>query len=97
MHEELRLALHQRLVSERLEADLVQGIAGVGDQLTQEDLLVGVEGVDDQTQQLRNGSKETSDALHDRAATEGAPGFACDPAKRVPSLLRTKVIICALK
>ncbi len=48
----LRVGLQHRFVGERLEADLVERIGGVGDQLPQEDLLVGVERVDDQRQQL---------------------------------------------
>ena len=39
-------------VGDRLVADLVQRIGGVGDQLAQEDFLVGVEGVNDQAHQL---------------------------------------------
>ena len=35
-------------ISDGLVTDLVQGIRGVGDQLTQKDLLVGVEGIDDE-------------------------------------------------
>merc|ERR1719220_597477 len=34
-------------VGEGLVPDLVEGIGGVGNQLTKEDLFVGVEGVDD--------------------------------------------------
>ena len=39
-------------VGERLVADLVAGIAGVGDEHSEEDLLVRVEGVDDEGHQL---------------------------------------------
>ena len=39
------------LVRQRLVAQLVAGVAGVGDDLPQEDLLVGVDGVDHQIQQ----------------------------------------------
>jgi len=49
---ELRVGLQHRLVGEGLEADLVERIRGVGDELPQEDLLVGVERVDDEGQQL---------------------------------------------
>jgi hypothetical protein len=49
---ELGVGVQLALVRQRLVADLVQGIAGVGDELAQKDLLVGVEGVDDQRQQL---------------------------------------------
>ena len=42
------------LVRESLIANLVEGIRGVGDQLTEEDLLVGVDGVDDEGQELRD-------------------------------------------
>jgi len=40
------------------EADLVEGIGGVGDKLTEEDFLVGVEGVDDEGHQLVDFSLE---------------------------------------
>ena len=39
------------VVRQRLIAQLVAGVAGVGDDLPQEDLLVGVDGVDHQVQQ----------------------------------------------
>jgi hypothetical protein len=42
----------QRGVVQRLEAQLVAGVRGVGDQLAQEDFLVGVQRVGDQVQQL---------------------------------------------
>jgi hypothetical protein len=46
------VVLQQLLVLERVEFDLVDGIAGVGDQFTEEDFAVGVEGVSDDVQQL---------------------------------------------
>mgnify|MGYP006900019992 CR=1 FL=1 len=45
-------------VREGLIADLVEGVGGVGDELSQEDLLVGVDSVDDQRQKLRDLSLE---------------------------------------
>jgi hypothetical protein len=48
----LRVALEQRRVRQRLEAQLVAGVRGIGDQLAQEDLLVAVERVHHQVQQL---------------------------------------------
>jgi len=44
--------LKDRLVCERLVADLVNGIGRIGDELSQEDFFVGVERIDDQAQQL---------------------------------------------
>ena len=35
-------------LGDRVVSNLVEGVRGVGDKLSQEDLLVGVEGVDDQ-------------------------------------------------
>ena len=49
---ELGVARGQALVRERLEAQAVEGVGGVGDQLAQEDLLVRVQGMRDQVQQL---------------------------------------------
>lgn len=51
-------------VREGLIADLVKGIGGVGDQLTQENLLVGVDSVDDQREQLRDLSLELESLGH---------------------------------
>ncbi|KAH9406795.1 hypothetical protein TYRP_013057 [Tyrophagus putrescentiae] len=51
-NEELGDGGQDRGVSQRLVANLVEGVAGVADQLAQKDLLVRVEGVDDQTHQL---------------------------------------------
>ena len=45
-------ALEQFRLGQRLEAQLVSGIRGVGNQLAQEDLLVRVQGMDHQVQQL---------------------------------------------
>ena len=46
------LRLEDRGVRERLVADLVEGVRGVGDELAEEDFLVGVERVDDEAHQL---------------------------------------------
>ena len=46
------IVLEQRVVGQRLEAQLVARIRRVGDQLAQEDLLVGVQGVDHQIEEL---------------------------------------------
>ena len=46
------VGLPQGLVGQRLEAQLVAGVGGVGDQLAQEDLLVAVQGVHHQVQEL---------------------------------------------
>mmetsp|Transcript_19224 Transcript_19224/g.47842 ORF Transcript_19224/g.47842 Transcript_19224/m.47842 type:complete len:333 (+) Transcript_19224:1564-2562(+) len=49
---ELGLGVEDRLVGQRLVADLVERVRRVRDQLTQEDLLVRVERVDDKRHQL---------------------------------------------
>mmetsp|Transcript_24215 Transcript_24215/g.78143 ORF Transcript_24215/g.78143 Transcript_24215/m.78143 type:complete len:287 (-) Transcript_24215:9-869(-) len=49
---QLRVGVEHRLVGERLVANLVERVRGVGDKLAEEDLLVGVEGVDDEGHQL---------------------------------------------
>jgi len=54
LDEEVLLGLQLGGICEGLVADLVEGIAGVGNQLSEEDLFVGVEGVDDQAHQLGN-------------------------------------------
>ena len=75
---QLMVRLQQRLVRERLEADLVKRIAGVRDQLPQEDLLVGVEGVDDEAEQLQRQSGPTvrgrcvNNHAHARAVDQSA-------------------------
>ena len=46
------VALEERRVGERLEAQLVAGVGGVGDELAQEDLAVRVQRVDHQVQEL---------------------------------------------
>ena len=46
------IVLVEALVGERLEAELLGGIGGVGDQLPQEDLLVRVQRADHQVQDL---------------------------------------------
>ena len=40
------------VVGQALEIELVDGVTGVGDQLTQENLLVGIDGMDHHVQQL---------------------------------------------
>ena len=44
--------LQKRFAGVGFEADLVDGVGGVGDQFPQEDVLVGVEGMDDEVEQL---------------------------------------------
>ena len=52
-------------VRQRLIADLVKGIRGVGDKFTQENLLVGVDSVDDKREELRDLSLELKGLGHD--------------------------------
>ena len=72
---ELWVGLQHRLVGERLEADLVERIGGVGDELPQEDLLVGVERVDDERQQLidlcGDGTRVLSNSEHSVGIHDG--------------------------
>ena len=49
---QLAVAFVQGIVGERLEAQLVSGVGGVGDQLAQKDLLGAVQRVDHQVQEL---------------------------------------------
>ena len=49
---QLGAAFEQLRLGQRLEAQLVGGVGGVGDQLAQEDFLVGIQGMDHQVQQL---------------------------------------------
>jgi hypothetical protein len=49
---ELGLGLELLWLGNRLVADLVEGVGGVGNELSEEDLLVGVESVDDKGHQL---------------------------------------------
>ena len=49
---ELGIVLEQRLIVERLEAQLVAGVGRVRDQLAQEDLAVRIQRVDHQVQEL---------------------------------------------
>ncbi|KAI9155186.1 putative sterol O-acyltransferase 2 [Paramyrothecium foliicola] len=51
-------------VGQSLVADLVEGIGGVGHQLTEEDLLVRVDGVDDEGEKLRDLSLELESLRH---------------------------------
>jgi hypothetical protein len=51
-------------IRERLIADLVERIRGIGDKFSEEDLLVGVDGVDDQREQLRDLSLELESLRH---------------------------------
>ena len=46
------VAFQQLWLGQRLEAQLVGGVGGVGDQFTQEDLLVRIQGMDHEVQQL---------------------------------------------
>ena len=62
--EEVRLRLDLLRVRDGLVTDLIQGIGGVGHQLTQEDFLVAVEGVDDQGHQLLDVSIEGEGFRH---------------------------------
>jgi hypothetical protein len=55
---ELRLSFELLGLLDRSVADLVEGIGGVGDKLSEEDLLVTVERVDDERHQLLNVSVE---------------------------------------
>jgi hypothetical protein len=52
-------------VGQRLVADLVQGIGGVGNKFSQENFLVGVDGVDDEGEELRDLSLELESLRHD--------------------------------
>src|SRR5690606_7800224 len=47
-HGERALPLHERGLRQRPEAELVERVRRVGDELAEEDLLVRVEGVDDE-------------------------------------------------
>ena len=53
-HFQLGLVAVQRRIGQRLEAQLVAGVRGVGNQLAQKDLLVGIQRMGDQVQQLRD-------------------------------------------
>ena len=69
---QVRVVLPQRLVGQRLEAQLVTGVGRIGDEFAQEDLLVAVQRVHHQLQQLLDfGLKAKSlacpDFVHDRA------------------------------
>jgi len=58
---EVGLTLELLGLSDRLVADLVEGIGGVGDKLSKEDLLVRVESVDDERHQLLDVGIECKD------------------------------------
>ena len=49
---EVGCVLEQRVVVQRLEAQLVAGVGRVGNQFAQENLAVGIQRVDHQVQQL---------------------------------------------
>jgi len=51
-HFQRRCVLKQRRVVERLKAQPVAGVGGVGDELAQEDVFVGIQRMRDQMQQL---------------------------------------------
>lgn len=70
-------------VGERLVADLVEGIGGVGDKLSQENLLVGVDGVDDEGEKLRDLSLELESLRH----CEGYQRV-CDSGEQVSAVQR---------
>jgi hypothetical protein len=78
-HFEVGRVFVQRGVVQRLEAQLVAGVRGVGDQLAQEDFLVGVQRMRDQVQQLGHFGLEGKGlfahrGLKDKSkAKEGAP------------------------
>jgi hypothetical protein len=48
------------LILKRVEADLVDGVAGVADQFAQEDLLVGIQGVGNEIEDLLELAFESS-------------------------------------
>jgi hypothetical protein len=60
------LGLEQAGVVQGLEAQLVAGVGGVGNQLAQEDLAVAVEGVDHQLKQLLHFGLEAEGLLAGR-------------------------------
>ena len=55
---EIGLTLNLTWVSARLVPDLVQGLAGIGDEPSETDFLVGVEGLNDETHQQLNLPRE---------------------------------------
>lgn len=55
---EAGLILNDVGVSEGAIPDLIEGIGGIGDELSEEDFFVGVEGVDDEAHQLLDVSIE---------------------------------------
>jgi hypothetical protein len=69
----LSIVLRQTLgVAQCLNAQLVQGVGRIGDQLAQEDLLVAVQGVDHQLEQFPDFGLETQ-----RLFLFGSGGFPC--------------------
>ena len=56
----LRIAPEQGWISDRLEAEPLAGIGGVGDQLAQENVPIRVDRVDHELQQLGDVSFETA-------------------------------------
>mmetsp|Transcript_59388 Transcript_59388/g.140260 ORF Transcript_59388/g.140260 Transcript_59388/m.140260 type:complete len:682 (-) Transcript_59388:1318-3363(-) len=85
-HLEVGLVLEQCGVVQRLEAQLVAGIAGIADQFAQEDLLVGVQAVGDEVQDLLDFGLEGVGLLgHGRGCRErkrGPSGAASEGFKR---------------
>lgn len=61
-------------VGQRLIADLVEGIGGVGDKFSEEDLLVGVDCVDDEGEKLRDLSLELESLSHLERVSEVESG-----------------------
>ena len=55
-----RIVGQQRRLGDRLVAQLLAGVGGVGDQLAQENVLVGIDRVHHQMQQPRNVGLETA-------------------------------------
>src|SRR5699024_2992870 len=49
---EVRVVFQQFLILQRLEAELVRCIGGIGNQFTQKDFLVGIQGMDHEVKQL---------------------------------------------
>jgi len=58
---EVRLSLELLGLGDTLVSDLVEGVRGVGNELSQEDLLVRVESVDDERHQLLDVGRECKD------------------------------------
>ena len=68
---EVRVVGDQRFVGERLEAQPVDGVGGVRDELAQEDVPVGVQGVDHQLEELLGFGLEAAGFLLRRGGVGG--------------------------